>query len=115
MLVHFLKRSRATMPRAFSTIRARRTALARFLAAMLVALAISPFTAPFSAVDVAELDGGTPLHLAQASALKALKDVATLDPFIVAFVPSSFWAAAFRDLLNGHLSIRPILVLVLRI
>ncbi len=99
----------------FSTIVVRRTALARFFAAALIALAASPFTAPFSAVDVAELDGGTPLHLAQASALKAMKDIATLDPLVVALAPSSSWTAGVVDLLNAHMAVRPVLALVLRI
>lgn len=40
----------------------RRTRLAKFFAACLIALATSPFTAPFATCDVADLSGEAPLH-----------------------------------------------------
>src|SRR5262245_46132663 len=61
-------------------VRARRLLVVRVLAAVLVALAISPVTAPFAALDVFELTGDGPSHheLTGAKSAKDLGNVSAL-------------------------------------
>jgi hypothetical protein len=64
-----------------------RTALARFFAACLVILSISPFTAPFSTFDASEMLGETVVHAGHGSA-KLVQETSDLG-----------WAAASEPVL----------------
>ena len=61
----------------------RRTILAKFFAASLIALIVSPITAPFSTISVAELLGETAVHVDHGSA-KLVQEVIDLGGLVPA-------------------------------
>jgi len=62
-----------------SLIRLRRFTVARMAATVLLTLVLLPFTAPFSTIDLAELEGDAPLHGDLLSSSKTLKDASATD------------------------------------
>lgn len=66
--------------------RLRRFTIVRIAATMLVVLTVSPFTAPFSTIDLAELAGETPLHGDLLSSAKTVKD-ASVDDLVISQGP----------------------------
>jgi hypothetical protein len=63
-----------------SVMRLRRATLSKVFAALLVILAVSPFTAPFSTYDFAEPDGRSGVHHGILSADKIDGDKSTTHP-----------------------------------
>ena len=90
------------------------TRLARFAAAVIIVLGISPFTAPFSTFDPAEILSEQVLH-AGASQVKAVQDIS--ECLLVSAGTSPLMLDVIVDGLRvaDLLSIRPVRVVVLRI
>ena len=89
------------------------TRTSRFLAAAIILLAITPFTAPFSAFDLAEMVSPH-VHSSDAQ-LKVAKDttdfvLVSTSPILLALV-ASFDGAS----LSNRIDVHPVRVLVLRI
>jgi hypothetical protein len=81
----------AKMQMFVSLTRLRVSTAARAMAALLLVLAISPFTAPFASFDLAELTGAAPIHGDPLSSSKAPKEAlatavvsAPLTPLFIA-------------------------------
>ena len=90
------------------------TRVARLMAAAIIALAVSPFTAPFSTFEAAEIAAGQVLH-SDDGQLKVAQDATDCD-FVT---PSATPLALDRSLdgasLSNRIDVRPVRVLVLRI
>ena len=90
------------------------TYVAKFLAATIVVLTLTPFTAPFSTFDAAEIVSEQVLHsnASPAKTVQDMTDVLSLPPAACALTLSNtIQSAALADCND----VRPFLVLVLRI
>jgi hypothetical protein len=67
----------------------RRAMVSKLFAALLVVLAISPFTAPFPTFDLAEFSGNITVHQGNLSADKMAKDKSTAHVMVPLVDPSS--------------------------
>jgi hypothetical protein len=90
------------------------TYVAKFLAATIVVLALTPFTAPFSTFDAAEIVSEQVLHAnaLPAKAVQDITDVLTLPPAACGLTPSHTIHSTALAECND---VRPFLVVVLRI
>ena len=89
------------------------TRTSRFLAAAIIALAITPFTAPFSAFDLAEV---VSLHVHSSDAqLKLAKDTTDFVFISTSAIPLLLVASFDGAPLSNRIDVRPVRVLVLRI
>lgn len=89
------------------------TRTSRFLAAAIIALAFTPFTAPFSAFDLAEV---VTLHLHSGDAqLKLAKDTTDFVCISTSVMPLALVASFDGALLSNRVDVVPVRVLVLRI
>src|SRR5262245_34964879 len=91
-----------------------RTYVAKFLAAALVVLTLTPFTAPFSTFDAVEIVSEQVLH-SNASPAKTVQDMTDVLP-----LPTAAHALTLSNTIQGVVpadftDVRPFLVLVLRI
>jgi len=97
-----------------SLVSIRRTLIARGLAALLVGLTITPFTAPFATLDAAELltEAG---HATFDSSAKPAKQLAT-----AALLPAPFFLAVVQPFareiaLSGPIHLQRLRTIVLRV
>jgi hypothetical protein len=79
------------MSRRFSVIAVRRLLIAKCFAALLIALTLTPFTAPFSTIDIAEIVGDRPLNSNIKTGPKASPD----ESDFCALTPSELFAEVF--------------------
>jgi hypothetical protein len=86
----------------------RRTLIAKAFAALLLALTITPFTAPFATIDAAELMTETG-HANLDSAVKPVKEVAT-----AAQLPAPLFVAILQPVAREDRAVGPIHLLRLR-
>jgi hypothetical protein len=90
------------------------TWLARFFAAAIIVLAVSPFTAPFSTFDAAEIASDQVLHAGDAQ-VKIAQDTTDFVFNPASAIPTALETAFDGAALSNRLDVRPIRVLVLRI
>jgi hypothetical protein len=90
------------------------TRLAGFFAAAIIVLSVSPFTAPFSTFDAAEIASEQVLHAGDAP-VKVAQDTTDFDFVPASAVPTALETAFDGAALSNCLDVRPIRVLVLRI
>jgi hypothetical protein len=90
------------------------TWLARFFAAAIIVLAVSPFTAPFSTFDAAEIARDQVLHAGDAQ-LKIAQDATDFVFNPASTIPTALETAFDGATLSNRLDVRPIRVVVLRI
>ena len=79
----------------------RRTLIAKGFAALLLALTVSPFTAPFATIDAAELL--TESHASLDASVKPTKEVAT-----AALLPGLLFVAVLLPIAPPTHAIRPV-------
>ncbi len=92
----------------------RRLAAAKFFAALLIALTVSPFTAPFATIDIAELVGGKTFD-ATAPASKLAQDLTDCSFITASVLPQDIGVSRAVACRFQRTLARPVLVLVLRI
>jgi hypothetical protein len=90
------------------------TRMARIMAAAIIALAISPFTAPFSTFDLAEIVSQHALHSGDPQ-LKVTQDTTDCVFTMASAIPVALEASFDGASLSNRIDVRPVRVLVLRI
>ena len=90
------------------------TRLAKFLAAAIIVLGISPLTAPFATFDAAEIAWARVLHAGDAQ-LKVVQDTTDVTFITISTSPLTLHLALDSARLTDRTDIRPIRILVLRI
>ena len=89
--------------------------VARLAAALLIALIVLPFTAPFSVLAVAEMLGEQTLHQADGASSKAFDDLADPSCFGPSIRMASLDCGACPVYASHHFDTLPFRILVLRI
>ena len=102
------------MTASFSVSSILATRAARWMAAAIIVLGISPFTAPFSTFDAAEIAAEQILHSGDAQ-LKVVQDATDVACSMSDALPPAFLAVFDPLMVSNPTDVHPVKVLVLRI